>query len=245
MRWRRLVPLVLLVVLIVLLGEVPRGQSGDTALVYVTETGHRYHCADCRYLSSSRIGMPLEAAVEAGYTPCSVCKPPVRPEERPSSAKESAARPWGAPVAAELTPVKFIRVVDGDTLHLVYRQRDTAVRLIGIDTPELHYRRGHPDYPEPYARKADDYLGALVKGRELLVELDVERRDRYGRTLAYLWARGDGDSALIFVNAQLLRAGLAQVLTIPPNVKYVERLLAAQHVARNEGIGLWTRGCMK
>jgi len=140
---------------------------------------------------------------------------------------------------AELAPVKFMRVVDGDTLHLLVHGRDESVRLIGIDTPELHYRRGHPDYPEPYAAPASDYLRRVVEKRRLFLELDLERRDHYGRLLGYLWAQEPGGGDLIFVNAQLLRAGLAQLLTIPPNVKYVERFVLAQRKARNDRVNLW------
>ena len=241
MRWSRLALVSLLAGLMLFLAEAPRGHSSEVALVYVTRTGHRYHSADCRYLSDSSTAMPLNDAIAAGYTPCKVCKPPVPPEDTPLTAPNEGASARGAasPALSDLTPVAFIRIVDGDTLHLRYRGRDTSVRLIGIDTPELHYRRGHPDYPEPYAKAAARYLARLVKGRRLFLETDVEAHDRYGRTLGYLWAQKEGDSTPILVNAQLLRAGLAQLLTIPPNVKYVERFVAAQREARNEGIGLW------
>ncbi|NIR40655.1 MAG: hypothetical protein GWN07_32915, partial [Actinobacteria bacterium] len=67
----------------------------------------------------------------------------------------------------------------------------------------------------------------------VLLELDVERRDRYGRLLAYVWADG------AMVNWQLVRQGWAVLLTYPPNVAYVEWFTSAQRRAREEQVGLW------
>lgn len=45
-------------------------------VVYITNTGKKYHVDGCRYLRKSRIPMKLEDAKRAGYAPCSVCRPP-------------------------------------------------------------------------------------------------------------------------------------------------------------------------
>lgn len=73
----------------------------------------------------------------------------------------------------------------------------------------------------------------LVEGKRVRLEYDVEKRDRYGRTLAYVYVGG------VMVNERLVRAGYAQVSTYPPNVKYQERFLVAQREAREAGRGLW------
>lgn len=52
-------------------------QTTDDQTVYVTRTGKKYHVAGCRYLSRSQFSMKLNDAANAGYTPCSVCKPPM------------------------------------------------------------------------------------------------------------------------------------------------------------------------
>src|SRR5438093_9355007 len=65
--------------------------------VYVTRTGKKYHVAGCRYLRSSQIPMKLKDAVNAGYTPCSVCKPPTLSEPATSEAAQAGnpdARVW-------------------------------------------------------------------------------------------------------------------------------------------------------
>ena len=67
------------------------------------------------------------------------------------------------------------------------------------------------------------------------LELDVQSRDRYGRLLAYVWI---GET---MINAELVRLGYAQVMTVPPNVRYQSLFLKLQHDARESGRGLWKR----
>lgn len=120
------------------------------------------------------------------------------------------------------------RAVDGDTVVLVGGER---VRYVGMDTPELH----HPRKPvQPYAREAWMFNRDLVDGRRVRLEFDVEPKDRYGRTLAYVFLE-DGT----FVNAELVRQGYARILTIPPNVKYQDQFLALQREAQAARRGLW------
>lgn len=132
----------------------------------------------------------------------------------------------------ELTSATVIvrRVVDGDTAVLADGER---VRYIGLDTPELHHPRKPVEY---YAREAAEFNRKLVEGKSVRLEFDVQRRDRYGRLLAYLFL-DDGT----FVNGELLRQGYAQLLTIPPNVKYTARFVELQREARQAKRGLWGR----
>ncbi len=117
------------------------------------------------------------------------------------------------------------KVIDGDTIELSNGDR---VRYIGIDTPE--FRNGIPD---PYAQEAYEANKKLVEGKEVQLELDVQKRDKYGRILAYVYV---GD---LFVNAWLIENGYAQIMTIPPNITHQELFLALQTKAREENRGLW------
>ena len=122
------------------------------------------------------------------------------------------------------------QVVDGDTIHVRLGARVEKVRYIGINTPEVH----HPTKgEEPGGREATQVNRRLVEGKRVRLELDVRERDRYGRLLAYVWV---GD---VMVNAELVRLGYAQVMTIPPNVRHQELLLKLQREAREAGRGLW------
>ncbi|MCK4825366.1 thermonuclease family protein, partial [bacterium] len=84
-----------------------------------------------------------------------------------------------------------------------------------------------------YGLAASAFNQILVECKQVWLELDVEPRDRYGRLLAYVFT----DS--LFVNAELIRKGYAQVMTVPPNVRHVEEFVRLQREARRAGEGLW------
>jgi len=136
---------------------------------------------------------------------------------------------WSTPAPVEGT---VVRVVDGDTIHVRIGARVEKVRYIGVNTPEVHHpTRGE----EPGGREAAEVNRRLVEGQAVRLELDMQERDRYGRLLAYVWI---GD---LMINAELVRLGYAQVMTIPPNVCYQEMFLKLQREAREAGRGLWRR----
>lgn len=124
------------------------------------------------------------------------------------------------------------RVIDGDTVELADGR---LVRYIGVDTPEVRRRQdGHWIVdPEPLGQAAAAFNRRLVEGRPVRLEYDVQTHDRYGRVLAYVYV---GE---VMVNAELLRMGFAQPLTIPPDVKYADRFRALAEEARREHRGLW------
>jgi micrococcal nuclease len=123
------------------------------------------------------------------------------------------------------------RVVDGDTMVVAGGHR---VRLIGVDTPETK----DPRKPvQCFGREASAYVSSLLGGGAgVRLVGDVEPRDVYGRTLAYVYRLADG----FFVNAALVREGYAQVLTIPPNVAHADEFVALARDARQSGRGLWS-----
>ena len=131
--------------------------------------------------------------------------------------------------------VKVVRVVDGDTIVVdIPGIGEKTVRYIGIDTPETkHPRKG----VEPYGPEASNANRKLLEGKKVILKLDVQKFDRYGRLLAYVYV-WHGPKR-IFVNAWLVKHGYAQVSTFPPNVKYQEKFLKLQRKAREKGRGLW------
>jgi micrococcal nuclease len=122
------------------------------------------------------------------------------------------------------------RVVDGDTVVLAGGER---VRYIGVDTPES-VKPGTP--VQCFAKAAGRENERLVGGQEVRLRYDAERRDRYGRLLAYVYRRSDG----LFVNAELVRRGYARTLTIPPNVAHAAEFRRLARGARSAGRGLWS-----
>jgi micrococcal nuclease len=133
------------------------------------------------------------------------------------------------------------RVVDGDTIQL---QSGERVRLIGIDTPEMHEsdklyrdsRRTQQDMRtiKELGRRAYEFTKNLIEGKRVSLEFDVEKHDRYDRLLAYVYLK-DGT----FVNAEIVRQGYASLMTIPPNVKYADLFLKLYQEARTNQRGLW------
>jgi micrococcal nuclease len=123
------------------------------------------------------------------------------------------------------------KVSDGDTIRLSGLGR---VRLIGIDTPEVYGEQ------ECFGAEASAFVKRLLpEGSRVRYRLGTERRDRYGRALAYVWLE-DGR----FLNALLVERGFAQPLTIPPNVDFAARFRDAARAAREAGRGLWgPSGC--
>lgn len=118
------------------------------------------------------------------------------------------------------------RIVDGDTF---YCRDGTRVRLLGVDSPE----RGQG----PVARKATAALQRLLpSGRAVRLESDVSLRDRYGRRLAWVWS---GDT---LVNELMVAEGWAVRYTVPPDVRYVDRISRAEREAHDARRGMWVDG---
>ena len=123
-----------------------------------------------------------------------------------------------------------IFVYDGDTILL---DGGDCVRYIGIDTPEIdHKNRKH----EFMAQAARDFNIKLVKGARVRIEVDHEKKDQYGRCLAYVFLE-NGD----MVNAILVRKGLAHVMLKATNIKYNAQFLGFQREAMKERLGIWGR----
>lgn len=136
-----------------------------------------------------------------------------------------------APAQTIINQEKFFkvkRVIDGDTFELENGQK---VRLIGIDTKEF----GSKD--ECFARKAYLKIKELIEGKEVRLEKDVSETDKYGRLLRYVFLDN------IFINELLVREGFAQVATYPPDIKYQEKFLEAQRLAKEGSKGLWEEKC--
>ena len=129
---------------------------------------------------------------------------------------------------------RVVRVVDGDTVRVRIDGGGTqTVRYIGIDTPES-VKPGTP--VQCFAEAASAFNRRLVAGRLVRLRLGRERRDRYGRLLAYVYLTGGGHE---FVNAELVRRGFARTLAIAPNTDYASRFAALQRQARAARLGLW------
>ena len=119
------------------------------------------------------------------------------------------------------------RVVDGDTVIVGSIGR---VRLIGVDTPESVDRRKPV---EPFAREAALFTKRLCEGKQVRLEFEWQRKDRYDRTLAYVFLE-DGT----LVNGEIIRQGYGFAYTRFP-FRYLDRFRSLQREAREAKRGLW------
>jgi micrococcal nuclease len=176
-----------------------------------------YTCGDLGYCSQC----PDNEFCQGGKLR-TAATPPAKPATPPPV---KPATP--APAQPQTQVTKVERVIDGDTLLL---STGEEVRLIGVDTPETKHPRKPVEY---FGKEASAFTKQLVEGKEVRLEFDVQRKDLYKRTLAYVYV---GETML---NAELVRQGYAQVATFPPNVKYQELFLMLQREAREANRGLW------
>jgi micrococcal nuclease len=125
--------------------------------------------------------------------------------------------------------VKVVRVVSGQSFEVLGMGNQpnlvSQVRLVGIDAPDLRQR--------PWGDKSKERLEAIIANQPVMLEFDVEAKDRTGRTLAYVWKDG------VLLNEQLVKDGYALFIARSPNHKYDLKLERAQQWARLMGLGIW------
>ena len=157
-------------------------------------------------------------------------------------------RPWEGEPERDLpgtVGARVVRVIDGDTIEARLGGRDEDVRLIGVDTPETV----KPDTPvQCFGERASHFTKRRLTGRRVRLVFGVERRDVYGRLLAYVYSRirlshtpgwKKSDTPRRLFNAELARRGLARPLTIPPNDRFAPRFERLAVAAARAGRGLW------
>lgn len=184
-------------------------------------------------LSRSTVSMPamyrakaFALAVLLAATGCAASRAPASPD-----------------ASARTIPATVERVVDGDTAWFTLGDGTREkVRFIGVDTPESTTQH------EPFGKEASAYTSSILSaGRSVDLELDLDQRDRYGRLLAYVWLSPprtgeETEARAKMLNAMLVENGYAMVLTVPPNIAYVDVLVALQLEARRAARGLWAVG---
>ncbi len=124
----------------------------------------------------------------------------------------------------EFAAAESIRVIDGDTIIMMVDGKKEWVNLLAIDAVEP---------VQPWGLVATAALKMLVDGKDVRIEYDEQKRRPDGRMWGYLWV---GDT---FVNHQMILNGYALWEFWPPNIRYDEKLLAAEFEARNNWKGIW------
>ena len=144
-------------------------------------------------------------------------------------------RIWPEPESGpDLLSYEVIRAIDGDTILISVSGAETMVRLIGIDAPESV----HPDAEKntPEGERASLFLKQYVDGRRVTLEYDQELKDKYDRTLAYVYVDG------MMLQDMMLGMGMARTLVMEPNTRYQHHFEMIEREAREGGSGFWGTG---
>jgi endonuclease YncB( thermonuclease family) len=160
------------------------------------------------------------------------------PRQTSTNAAAASVSPTARPVAAASAseparePCVIASVTDGDSLRCTDQRR---VRLLLLDAPEMDQA--------PFGQRARDALRQrLRRGDTAWLEFDVQRLDRYERTLAYVWTAPRGGT---HVNLEHARDGWAVAVVFPPNVRHIDAVRAAVADACAGRRGLWADGAFR
>jgi endonuclease YncB( thermonuclease family) len=121
-------------------------------------------------------------------------------------------------------------VYDGDTVLL---EDGRKIRLLGINTPEVQHKNKLADAG---GADAKSWLINKLQQAKVRLEIDFERTDKYGRTLAHLFTEKKEH-----INLTLVKSGLATASIYPPNLLYINELVAAENKAEQDKRGIWQR----
>jgi micrococcal nuclease len=229
---------------------VSAGESAETVPhempVYVGRSGTKYHRFDCKTLKATKREISLAEAVQSGYKPCLVCKPPVGAPTGVAAAAHADGAPyrvnienlisWRDADIKKMLRGRVSRHVDGDTVHITLENppagfnRVEKIRMIGVDTPETVHPNSDIEY---FGREASDFTKNTILGKNVYIALDWDTRDKYGRLLAYIYTP-DGRCH----NAELIKQGYAHAYT-RFSFQFLEEFRSLEREARDAGSGLW------
>ncbi len=133
---------------------------------------------------------------------------PTEPTDQTSSSAQATK-----PLQPLYGAYEVIRVVDGDTIVVDIDNVNTTIRLIGIDAPESVHPQENKNTNE--GQTSSNFLKEYLKGKYVFLEYDIERLDKYNRTLAYVYLDEN-----TMIQKVLLENGLAKSYAVPPNTKY-------------------------
>lgn len=119
------------------------------------------------------------------------------------------------------------KIIDGDTLMVKINDKETAVRLIGIDTPESG---------QCFGKEATNRAKELMENKKVKLEADETQddKDKYGRLLRYIYLE-DGT----FINKKLIEDGVAKEYTYKIAYKFQTEFKSDQKAAEEKKVGLW------
>lgn len=127
---------------------------------------------------------------------------------------------------------KVIRVVDGDTIEIIYQGKKEKVRLLNVNTPESVHRVKIKNVP--MGKVASQYTKKKLQGKYITLEPGNPTRGKYGRLLAYVFINGSN------FNVELVRQGLSPYYVKYGNSKkYDKEFRSAEQLAQKDKLHIW------
>jgi len=118
-----------------------------------------------------------------------------------------------------------IKVVDGDTIHVLEDNLTKKIRLLYIDAPEIK---------QDYGVESKLFLSNILLNKKVIIHSDS--KDRYGRELGEVYIYNDNNS--IYVNAKMIKSGNAWVYKMNRKNEY---LINLENFAKIHELGLWSK----
>jgi endonuclease YncB( thermonuclease family) len=136
------------------------------------------------------------------------------------------------PKSSEVWQIKEGSIYDGDTLRVVKGSEEMKIRLCGIDAPEKKQDLGVA---------SRDYLRSLVAKGDGTVYLTLHGKDnRKKRDVAELFLPVKGKDEDIFLNGEMVRAGMAMMYPqYVGNCPNKNAIAVAEEMAKESKAGVW------
>jgi len=125
---------------------------------------------------------------------------------------------------------RVVEITDGDTIDVALHGHEEAVRLIGIDTPEVYFGE------ECGAASASAAMRRMLEPGDrvrLIRDRSQANRDAYDRLLRYVERRGRD------VGRRQIRRGHAEVYVFEDPFRRVRSYRRAERRAEGAGAGVW------
>ena len=138
-------------------------------------------------------------------------------------------------VYAKKIEVKLDKCIDGDTASLIINKNKEKVRFLAIDSPEI-------DTNEAYSNEAKEFTcNLLTNAKRIYIEYDdnSDKKDKYDRVLAWVWA----DKKL--VQSEIVKNGYAKVAYLYADYKYTKDLLEFENSAKVNKLNIWSENTPK
>lgn len=132
----------------------------------------------------------------------------------------------GQAKAGKKFTVKVTKCVDGDT---AWFSKVGKARFLYVDTPESTNKI------QPYGKTTSKYVcSKLKKAKKIQLQYDGTKKDKYGRTLVWVWTDGK------LLQKELIKKGYVRGFYDYGNYSYEKDLKKAHATAKKKKVGIWS-----